>query len=125
LNIIKMQRNLSITIISFLISLPCFSQKVGYNIDKIEGEILRSNKNISIPYTSIGIQETTYGTVSDTNGKYVLKYPDSLSNIRIRVSCMGYADTIFTVRQLANQKNTVFLRPITVALKGVAVYPLR
>jgi len=56
----------------------------------VVGTVKDSETKKPIPYVNIGIVKKNIGTVSDSEGKFDLKFPMTLENDTIKLSSIGY-----------------------------------
>ena len=88
----------------------------------IEGRIIDSKTNKPLEYVSIGIINTTFGTITDINGYF--KFEAKVEELSIvRISMIGYEAQKFTVKDLRNNKNDIKLKKITIELTEIIIKP--
>lgn len=88
----------------FFLALLCVSVN-AYSQTTIKG-IVKNSDNEPIPYCSIGMKNTTIGTISDENGNYKFTIPDSL-NHEIVFSAIGYTEKKRSKDELAKKGNII------------------
>lgn len=82
----------STLILSFFLTLTSFAQT-----SSVRGTVVDLNTNAKIPFASVKINNTTYGTATDTNGKFVIKNVPP-GNYNISCTVIGYKTaTIFEI----------------------------
>jgi len=106
-----------ILLISF--SLNLYSQK-----NKICGFITDSDTNLPVPYTYVYIKGTSFGTMSNLDGRYVFYLPNNQTSDSIFVSCVGYTTKIFSLPSLNDSILNISLTPSNIVLQEVTVIPL-
>lgn len=57
---------------------------------EINGSISDARNKKPLPYATIGILNSNFGTISNLNGNFVLRLPDSLNNPILVISFIGY-----------------------------------
>ena len=72
-----------------------------------------------LPFATIMIKGTTYGTNSNENGKYSLKLPRG--NYEVIYQYVGYSRKIVNIELSSNKTMDVTLKPDGIALKEVEV----
>lgn len=83
-----------------------------YSQTSITGRVINED-NEPIPYSSIGIQDSNIGTISDENGNYKLIIPHGL-NENIIFTSIGYMDGNISKNELVRNPNiTLKYNPIT------------
>ena len=90
----------------------------------ITGRITDSKTNKPLEYVSIGIIDTNFGTISDSNGYFRLDAKVENSSI-VRISMIGYDSQKFTVKELRNNKNEIKLKKTTIELTEVIIKPTK
>lgn len=91
---------------------------------KISGLIKDSDTNLPIPYTYIYIKGTSFGTISNLDGRYVFFMPGTPTRDSIVVSCVGYSTRTFSLQSINDSIFNVSLKPSLIMLQGVTVVPL-
>ncbi len=87
----------------------------------IEGSVKDKENNEPIPYCSVSIAETSIGTITNQNGMFLLKVPNSLSNAHIHISHIGYETQQFPARILAGNKADLYLTTRYIPLEAVII----
>ena len=109
-------------IISVFVLILMIQAKVSGQI--IEGRIIDSKTSEPLEYVSIGIINTNFGTITDTNGYFKFEAKvDELSIVRI--SMIGYEPQKFTVKDLRNNKNEIKLNETTIELAEIIIKPTK
>ena len=90
----------------------------------IVGRITNSKTNKPLEYVSIGIINTNFGTITDSNGYF--KFEAKVEELSIvRISMIGYEPQKFTVKELRNHKNEIKLNETTIELAEVIIKPTK
>ena len=106
---------------TFLVFLFLFSQSVFSEEIAVHGIVKASDTQTTIPGANIIIKESLIGTITDSNGVFVL-YP-SVPSITIIVSHVGYAEQEVVVTQKI-RNITVILDPIVYELQEFIAKPV-
>lgn len=85
------------------------------------GKVIDREEKDVLPYTSISIQRSTIGTISNSDGEFELRIPESMKQDTILVSCMGYRSFSQPISTINEQGNTIYLQPVTIQLKEIKV----
>jgi thiol-disulfide isomerase/thioredoxin len=105
--------------LTVLLAVPflCFAQADR----KVEGKIIDKRTRAPVPFASISIRGTRYGTSSNAAGTFVITYPSTEQNRSwvLSVSSIGYETII--VNDLSDSLE-IALSPSTIELKEVVVY---
>ena len=98
------------------------STSVFGQVKIIKGRVVNAKSQEGIEFTSIGIEGTFLGTVSNTDGFFELKLPPEYQNHNITFSSIGYNSKVYPVSQLLNQEFVrVSLEERVYEIEGVSV----
>ncbi len=86
-----------------------------------KGKVIDKEEKDALSYSNIFVFRKNIGTVSNNDGEFVLKIPESMSGDTIVVSCLGYRQQLFPVSQLTDKDYTISLEPNSVQLKEIRV----
>ena len=90
----------------------------------VTGTVLDHSTKKPIPFTSIGIKGTSYGTLSDENGVFSLSIKKFNLDDTLKVAAIGYKTKGIAMSQASGISNAAIeLSPSTVQLKEVVVKP--
>jgi len=87
----------------------------------IEGYVKERLTWEPIPYCFVALAGTGTGTVTNSDGKFALKIPDSLSDVYITISHIGYRSRKLAMAVFANNKPDIYLDPVSIQLQEVVV----
>ncbi len=87
----------------------------------LEGTVRERETGDPIPYCAVGVVETGMGTITNQNGQFLLKVPDSLQNAYIHVSHIGYEAQRFPARLLSENNADLYLDTRFIPLEAVIV----
>lgn len=87
--------------------------------------VLSESTGEPVIYANIGVVNRNLGTVTDTLGRFSLKIPAEYINDSIRISSIGYVAKIFSVKDIKNIPDTIFLADDMIMLNEVVVKPRR
>jgi len=87
----------------------------------IRGHIYDNENKAAIPYATIGIVEENIGTVTNKDGFFLLKIPDSLMGTSLVVSHLGYMSQRFPVLLLNKQQVDFFLDRRIISIQEVII----
>lgn len=85
------------------------------------GKITDRDEKDILPYSNVFILRKNLGTVSNKDGEFVLKIPESMKTDTIIVSCLGYRQQLFPIAGLADKNYSIALAPSSVQLKEIKV----
>jgi hypothetical protein len=87
----------------------------------IEGSLLNRYTNEPITYATVGVPAGATGTISNRNGRFLLRLPDSLRQSIVRFSHIGYLTQEFEAQLLTGQPRTFLLEPKVISIQEVVV----
>lgn len=89
----------------------------------ITGQLKDSKTNEKIIYATISIPGTGIGTVSNSDGEFILKVSKS-SNVDVfEVSHLSYATARFKISESLGKEKTFYLEPQAIMLKEISIIP--
>lgn len=80
----------------------------------------RQEKDV-LPYTSISVLGSHRGTITNTDGDFELKIPESMKQDTIIFSCLGYRQYRQPIAEIKDNYCNIFLQPTSVQLKEIKV----
>jgi hypothetical protein len=108
-----MKRTCSIIVLIFITSIPLFSQKL------ISGYIRDRETRQPLAAANIQIVGTFQGTISNTEGKYLLQLNKTPSTIL--VSYIGYQSQQVTINRNHGKFQDIYLNPIILETEAITV----
>jgi hypothetical protein len=87
----------------------------------IEGTLLDRYTREPVPYATVGIAADAIGTVSNLNGDFRLRIPDSLRNSVVSVSHIGYLTQEIAFQLPEEHPRAVLLEPKVISIQEVVV----
>lgn len=103
-----------------LVLLLCPNLLLGQN--SIKGHIIDDSNQKPIPFSNIWILESDYGTTSMDDGSFLLLSDSNILNRLLRVSSIGYYDTLVKVTGV---NMVVRLKPKVYQLSDIKIYPTK
>lgn len=94
----------------------------------LQGVLLDKLTHLPIEAGTIGVLNTSIGSVSNSNGEFRIHLPDSLRTSLLCFSHLGYEQQQIEIGLLAGQNSTITLEPKVISLQEVVirmVNPLR
>lgn len=89
----------------------------------ISGRLKDAKTNEKIIYATVSIPGTGIGTVSNSEGEFLLKVNKSVTTDVFEISHLSYATTKFKISESAGKDKNYFLEPQTLMLKEVLIIP--
>jgi hypothetical protein len=103
------------------IFLICIHSARAQNLT-IEGLVTDADTGQPLPFASIGIKGTFYGTATNSEGRFIMSFPDNLSNPILLCSYMGYKSFESSVSR-SDARVSIKLKQDTFTLDEVEVRP--
>lgn len=86
-----------------------------------KGKVIDREEKDVLPYSSISVLRSTIGTISNTDGEFELKIPESMKNDTIIISCLGYRQYYQPVSEIGIESQVIYMQPSSVQLKEIKV----
>jgi len=87
----------------------------------VRGTVINSETHNPVVFASVFIEGTRIGTVSNSNGKFLIKIPLKYINKRLGFSSIGYKTNFVQATILNKISNKVYLTPAIFPLKEVTI----
>lgn len=86
----------------------------------LSGKLIENKKGRAVPYASISVFNKPIGTISNSDGEFILKlHPDNIRDT-IVISSMGFAQVLLPAHQLLDE-DLFILNPISIRIKEVKI----
>lgn len=96
-------------------------EKSKPKIITFRGKVIDRDEKVALPYSSIFILRKNIGTVTNNDGEFELKIPESMSLDTIIVSCLGYRQHLQSIAEITDKNYTISLDQTSVLLKEIKV----
>lgn len=97
---------------------------LGQKYIEVEGKILNENTNVPVGFAHVSIQGANIGTMTNTNGNFILKVPLKHSKQDIIVSCLGFDIKQISYDEFKAANSIIEISPKSYSLNEVVVEPL-
>ncbi len=97
------------------------TEKTADRYITLSGKIIDLENNAPIPYASISLWNQPVGTISNLDGEFNLKLPTEKNKDTLVFSCLGYQRYLLPISDFEYEKNSIFLRPVSVRIKEIKV----
>ncbi|MFA5327464.1 MAG: carboxypeptidase-like regulatory domain-containing protein [Prolixibacteraceae bacterium] len=87
----------------------------------VKGKIIDREENEVLPYTSISVIGQNIGTISNSDGEFELKIPESMKQDTIQASCLGYKPYKKPINEVDSSTCVIYLVQTSVQLKEIKV----
>lgn len=98
--------------------LSVYSQEKIYLVSSVMDSITKK----LVPYCNVYVNNSTIGTITNSDGTFNLSIPEEYSNNGVTISFIGYKSKTISIRQLRDQK-TILLNEIPAELSEVIIMP--
>ena len=88
----------------------------------ISGVVKDADTKMPLPFVNIGIIGEGIGTISDSNGYFIMELPTKSLGDDLTFSYMGYKSQKINIIDLRDSLNKIFLKESTIVLNEVSVY---
>jgi hypothetical protein len=100
--------------------------EAGYEKSKpkiitFRGKVIDRDEKDALPYSSIFVLKKNIGTVTNNDGEFELKIPESMSRDTIVISCLGYRQYLQPIAGITDKNYTIPLDQTSVLLKEIKV----
>ncbi len=85
------------------------------------GTILDSKTKNELAFASITVSGSNISTISNSEGKFLIKIPLDKKDASLTISFLGYKDKVVSIKDLKQEKNILYLDQINMLLKEVVV----
>ncbi len=100
---------------------PLHAQSTGQKFKSIYGEVLNQQGSEPIVFASVFLKGTNIGTVTNTEGRFLIKVPQTSETDSLGISSLGYRTLYVSLKQLNSKLNRLELEPAIVPLNEVIV----
>lgn len=85
------------------------------------GKVIDRDQKEALPFSSISVLKRNIGTISNIDGDFEMKIPDTTPDDTVVVSCLGYKQFRLPVREINNAALTILLQPTTFQLREIMI----
>nr|WP_297085947.1 STN and carboxypeptidase regulatory-like domain-containing protein [uncultured Draconibacterium sp.] len=86
----------------------------------LSGRLIENRKGRAIPFASVSMLDKPIGTISNSDGEFLLKIHPSLIQDTVVISCMGYRQKLLPASQLLDE-DLFILEPVSIRIKEIKV----
>ena len=91
------------------------------NMVTIQGEVIDSSSGSPIVFASIFIDGTSIGTVTNSEGEFIIKVPNSLKDRHLGFSHLGYQTLLIPIQGLKETGNTFLMESTPFLIEEVII----
>jgi hypothetical protein len=100
-----------------------YGQNSNNSFFTVSGQLKDAKTGEKIIYATISVPGTGIGTVSNSEGEFLLKVSKSLKADTFEVSHLSYTTTRFKISEIVGKEKTLYLEPQYVMLKSITIVP--
>jgi hypothetical protein len=97
-------------------------QESSQDYVEYKGEVINSNNDDAIMNAHLSVNETNISTVTNSEGKFSLKVPKSVSPGTVNISYLGYQSKNLPLSYFKSHGTIIYLDPVVEELTEVKVY---
>ena len=116
----KKKRFLYILCLLLLFGIQGMYAQTPASFIEIKGKIIDENSKDALVFADIVLKDTNISTITNSDGEFVLKVPDSLTSKSIRFSHLGYQKKEIKISSFENDSK-ITLTPAITTLKEIEV----
>ncbi len=90
-------------------------------VHSFAGQVIDKDNHKPIIFATVFISNTRIGTVTNSEGDFLIKIPDILSNGEIGITHLGYSTLIIPISSLKSEGNVLELAPARYPIKEVVI----
>lgn len=90
-------------------------------IIELHGKVIDKENSQSLAYAAVGIENHNIGSITNSQGVFILKIPKELINENLCISYIGYLNTCIPVEQLYSKKKTIELQRNYISVQEVII----
>ncbi len=90
---------------------------------QIKGRVVDINTQEPLVCAAVGIEHSNFATVTNSEGLFSIKVPESSSVSELQISYIGYKESKFDISGTENEVQTIKLEPEVINLSEVKVMP--
>lgn len=87
----------------------------------VRGVVLNSETRQPVVFASVFIEGTNMGTVSNSNGRFLIKIPLKYRNKKLGFSSIGFKTQFIAVSDLNKVSNKIYLKPAVIPIQEVVI----
>ena len=91
------------------------------NIKTFHGKVIDSDTKKPVVFANVYIDGTSIGTVTNSEGEFVLKIPSNLKDSKLGVTYLGYDNAVIQLKDLRPMNNIVALNPAPIPIDAVII----
>jgi hypothetical protein len=92
----------------------------------IKGKVVDKETLNALVFASVTVKETNIATVTNIDGEFIIKVPESEITKSLEITFLGYKNKVIPVIELKNSgyKNIITMEPAPIPIKEIIIKPL-
>ncbi len=116
-NILRLLFLITITSLTTLL----YANNSEYN--SIKGLVINSENKKPLPFATVVITNSDIATTTNSEGVFMIKFPEKNANENLITSFIGYEKTEVPLSELDKEENIISLTPVSISLSEIPVFP--
>ncbi len=96
-------------------------QEQNLNYKQYKGKVMDSESKKPLVFATLSIEDTNISTISNTEGEFALKVPNTMDEANVLISYLGYKTKLVSLSQFNANNTKVFLDVSVVQLSEVSL----
>ena len=86
-----------------------------------QGKVIDASTRKPVVFANVYLDGTSIGTVTNSEGEFVLKIPKNIKQNVIGIAYLGYKNELIPLRNLESEKNVIILEPSPIPIEEVII----
>ncbi len=91
------------------------------NYKQYKGKIMDSDSKKPLVFATLSIEDTNISTISNTEGEFILKVPNTIDKANVLISYLGYKTKLLPLSQFNSNNNKIYMVVSVVELSEVSL----
>lgn len=96
-------------------------QEQNQNYKQYKGKIMDSDSKKPLIFAALSIEDTNISTISNTEGEFALKVPNTIDQANVHISFLGYKTKIIPLSDFNANNNKIYMEVSIVELSEVSL----
>ncbi|MBN2613315.1 MAG: carboxypeptidase-like regulatory domain-containing protein [Bacteroidales bacterium] len=98
-----------------------FEKKDTLNILTFQGKVIDKSTKKPVVFASVYLDGTSLGTVTNSDGEFILKIPINTRSNKVGVTYLGYKNLLVPLKELDANENVIALEPSPIPIEEVII----
>ena len=104
-----------------LISNTITAQQKEQAFTEFKGKVMDSNTKTHLVFANLNVSETNISTITNTEGKFLLKVPNRHLDKTVTISFLGYNKRFLPISEFKKGKNKIYLEVLITKLNPISI----